>query len=536
MADNKDELDAFWDIGRLIPPKPKKTPTIAPKIAPQRVEAVSITVEKTEDTADETQSRLTLPKQTFDEPTKAPSLYASYENFSPLIQKVDIVNWKSTYNYYEFFCRQAASLYGKKGTKCEEVHFFSYVAQYSQLNRRQLEWYLWWRECVRNGIYMSVDISYIYLLIFEILNLGNSVDTRASLDVLIALWQNYRNTYPQLMGVLGDWIYEYSLIHNLPIGFPDERIDMEMISSTLLKEAFLSFSLTDPSLLTKTVLSFCNSYNYRKSKFYKDEQYRAAYDTHIPAAMEYFLSHIDVKRMLAEQPTKHLSGVSFTGALCSYKTRKHIEVDYIAFCDSHELKSNIGEIIKYTENKLRAHLGIRSRLTASLKNTNAKTYIDEYFSKTLSLHRDGETVVPEYEKLYDVKDTSFSLTSALDIEKQSWEVTERLVDAFDDAEEATALPVADIPEQIDLQDITQEGTGSETEMFFAAIQEYRPFFDAILRNDTAALNAHASQHHVMIEAVVDEINEKAADIFGDILIEEDESGYQIIAEYKTMFN
>ena len=43
-------------------------------------------------------------------------------------------------------------------------------------------------------------------------------------------------------------------------------------------------------------------------------------------------------------------------------------------------------------------------------------------------------------------------------------------------------------------------------------------------------------HRIIFEAAADEINEAAAEIFGDILIEEADIGYRIIDDYKEIFN
>ena len=42
-------------------------------------------------------------------------------------------------------------------------------------------------------------------------------------------------------------------------------------------------------------------------------------------------------------------------------------------------------------------------------------------------------------------------------------------------------------------------------------------------------------NNLLPEALVDEINDTAAEIFGDILIEEADIGYQIIEEYRSIF-
>ena len=526
----KDELDDFWDIGRLVPPKSKNV--TKPPISPKRTtpDNVLVSVNASASDGSEEEYKLTAPVSAQRKTEKQSPIYAEYENFSPLISRVKILNWKSTYNYYEFFCRQAAALYHKHGTECPEVHFFSYVAQYSQLNRRQLEWYLWWRECVRNGIYLKTDISYIYLLIFEIINLGNAIDTAKSLEVLIALWTNYKDTYPQLTGALGEWICDYSLIHKLPIIFPDKRIDREMISSVSFAEVFFAFDLADTALLSKFLMSFCSSYHYRKSKFCVDEQ-KALYEQHLPAAFEYLLQRTDIKKILAEQPKKHISRVAFTGALCSYKTRKHIEVDYLSLCESHELKSRIGDIIKYAENKLRTYLGIRSKLGVSLSDDKIKACIDEYFSGTLAMSRGGGTKLPEYEKLYEAKATPFSLASALDIERQSWEVTEKLVEAFEEESPKEPLPL----EQKRPKPNEEQTELSDLDCFLCQISKYSEFFQYVLGDDVIAQQTYIKEHHIMPEAVVDEINGCAAETLGDILIEEANDGYQIIEDYKPMF-
>ena len=517
------EMEDFWDIERLLPPKTKSSHKSSiphtPKTDPVTIHINTASVLPREDSE---KNKLTMPQKPpiFQEH----SIFATYYDFSPLTPKVEIRNWKSIYNYYDFFCRQAASLYSVHGKQCDEVHFFSYVAQYSQLNRRQLDWYLWWRENVRNGNYLKVDVSYIHLLIFEIINLGNTVDTKKSLDILVALWRNYKDVYPQLRDPLGNWICDYSLIYNVPLQFPLEEVDPDVFSMILFKKAFFSFDLSDASVMSRVFLTFCSNYNYKKSKFYHEN--KEAYDIHIPRAMASFFSRVDMSKLLASEPIKHASIAAFVGALCSYKMRKHIEVDYIALFDSQELKIKIGETIRYTENKLRAYLGIRSRLGVTLNNEKIKTCIDSYFSRELSVR--SEQPLPEYERLYETKDTSFSLRSALDIEKQSWEVTEKLVDAFEEELVEDPLPSTTEP-------VPSSSEKSEKECFLSVISHHQDLFNAILVGDFTAQRHYMEQAHLFPEAVIDEINEAAAEFFGDILIEESDEGYQIIEDYRSIF-
>ena len=147
------------------------------------------------------------------------------------------------------------------------------------------------------------------------------------------------------------------------------------------------------------------------------------------------------------------------------------------------------------------------------------------------MSRGGNTKLPEYEKLYEAKDTPFSLASALDIERQSWEVTEKLVEAFEEESPAEPFPV----EQARPKQTEEQTELSDLDRFLAKISKYSEFFQSVLGGDITAQRIYIKEHHVMPEAVVDEINDCAADILGDILIEETDDGYQIIEDYKPMF-
>ena len=526
----KDEMDEFWDIGRLVPQK--KQPSGAATRKPKRITPVTISKRPEQSAVDVNgEDRLTFRPIAVAKPAAPSPIFAEYSNFSSFLTKVTVVNWKSSYDYYEFFCKQAAALHKKRGEDCPEttpVPFFSYVAQYSQLSRRQLEWYLWWRECVRNGRYLKTDVSYIYLLSFELINLGNSIDTRQSLDLLIGLWQNYREDYPQLNSTLGEWICDYSLIYNLPIAFPDERIGIELLSRSALPEAFYNFDIQNQTLFAKLLFSFCCTHNYKKSKFYTSEN-KEIYDLHIPGAVYHLLGHIDLALIPPKLPKKVVSRMSFTGALCSYKAKKHIEIEYASLCDSQEIKAKIGDIVKYAENKVRAHLGIRSRLGIREIDPRSASIIDEYFAQKLSA---GDGIkAPDYEKLYDATETEFSFESARSIERHSWEITKRLVEAFED--DQVDSPSAPIPVSNRAEPISE--TDSEQERFFKRITAHRAFFSFVLKNRAEEQIAYAKEAGLLPEAIVDAINEAAFDCFGDILIEEANVGYCIIDEYRSMF-
>ena len=156
-----EELDRFWDIDTLIPPK--RAPRYAHNT--DTVEIVSDDPARTE-VVDGSRRELPIPARkeppkprfipphSADELKKIPPADEEYEPKNALIRRVRLYRWKSNYHYYEEFVRDAVRLYAAVGHECPPVAFFSYVPQYAQMSRPQLEWYLWWRTNVRRGVYL----------------------------------------------------------------------------------------------------------------------------------------------------------------------------------------------------------------------------------------------------------------------------------------------------------------------------------------------------------------------------------------------
>ena len=69
-----------------------------------------------------------------------------------------------------------------------------------------------------------------------------------------------------------------------------------------------------------------------------------------------------------------------------------------------------------------------------------------------------------------------------------------------------------------------------------ALAIYLPFIAAAAEGNAAAQNAAAREMGKMIDAVADEINEIAAEIFGDVILEDGEGGYAIIEDYREQIS
>ena len=69
---------------------------------------------------------------------------------------------------------------------------------------------------------------------YELLNLGDRIDTLKAQHMLTEIWKAYHADFPVLGSKLGIWICDYSILHHLP---PPANANSELLKSVYsLKE------------------------------------------------------------------------------------------------------------------------------------------------------------------------------------------------------------------------------------------------------------------------------------------------------------
>lgn len=532
-----DTADAFWDLDSIVPKK--RGPSAFEK---SHTEAVEIDIPTNNDTSNKndgcekipengTITRYIHPHTDRSERKTQPD-----EEYTPersLIHSVRLYSWTSPYPYYEPFRKYALYYYNKSVGQVQEKPFFSYMPQYSQLTDSQLAFYIWLRGEIREGRYPSADYSYLLLLIYETINLSDKVPIDISVDILVRVWLNYREDYPRLDVQLSEWIFDMCLIGKLPPPRDCLRIAGKALPNTAGLREFYADALGDGDAFAELLLSYCSNYDYRKSKFAKGEDL-PIYDKHMKGVLAFIISQCSDPShpfelagfRMQDSKTKR---DAYTGALCSPKVKRRIEFDYCSFSHSHELRFVVTDVLKYAENKIRAYLGIKSRLTVSSISEGIKSLADAYFNENLPnpiRTTTKEQANNEYEKLYEPATSGLSFESASKIEADSWETTERFIDTFDSDEEIPMMN--DHCEQI----ASQENMPDELEDTFLAPYEIS-FLKAALEEDYESQRRIAKEACTLTELIADSINTKAADVLGDILLEEDALGYTVIDDYKN---
>lgn len=360
-----------------------------------------------------------------------------------LLHEVRIYPWRTAYTYYEQFRVHALKLHPREGSECAEVDFFSYMPQYTQLTREQLHYYLWWRTNFRKGIYLHAAFSYLLLYLYEQINLSGKIPPEEGQQNILRLWLSYRGEHPRLDVLVREWLCDYSLLHRLPPPALPRALYGELLAGCRLKEFYVSgWQGAEEEVLA--ILLFCNNYDYKKSKFYRADT-AELYDRVLSGAVAAALSFFREKN----GGIGHSAGVStitrdaFAGAVCSYRLKRRIEVDYASFSHTHELRYIMTDVLKYAENAIRASISVKSRLTVYQVSTELRRVLDAYLEGTIPKKapiRYEKKAEPDYEKRYEIPVRPVSPERAAKIEAESWETTRRLVEAFGGDGEPTPEP------------------------------------------------------------------------------------------------
>ncbi len=527
------ELDDFWDISDLIP---KKQTTFG-RAASFETAPISLTSQKaegkqpqsTENTVltryvtDPSESRLTR-KELFDSER-------SYEPTDSLLHKVTLKHIKCEYRYYDEFLQDAVKYQARQGEPCDYEPYFSYKPMYNQLNEKQLSYYLWFRECFLKGLELQIDPSYVLLYVYELINLGDRLDVCQSQRLLTELWKRYHDRFPELSTNLSAWICDFSLLHRLP---PPVNGSSELAKKvTALKEFYLPMPKGDAEGCAKALLKFCTSYDFRGSKFYTDEN-KDLFDCHIFSALVQAIHYYSEDgRMLSHssfQDSKLIRD-AYAGALCTAEQKYRIEVEFCSFSRSNELRFLVGDIVKYSENKLRAYLGVKSKMTVYSIPNEVKELLETYFSEALPPRRAIRTIREKqaYETLYDLPVKPLSLRNAAQIEIDSWSTTKELVSAFEEENHIEIQPISEpIPKENVLAEKPQEND------LQSRLQVWQEPLQALLAGDSKAFEKLAKEQGNMPEVLMEEINEVAVEVLGDALIEEIDGSYGIIEDYREL--
>ncbi len=511
-----DERDDFWDLDKLVP---KKRKIISPFASVSKTVTYSAPGEEDRSAEERKLSLETLKGIDKTEDT-------SYVNEGAgLVKRVTIKRFIDKYDFYGSFRKAALLYYDYKTEKCAFAPFYSYMPQYSQLNTEQKNYYFFWRDSLRHGIYLKSDYSYLYLCVYEILNLPDKIPPEQGIDLLCSLWSEYREALPRIDSYFARWVQDYCLVYRLPC--PTEKI-RSFISEAISVSDFKEFYLSDIDKTgddgTDAMLAYLSDYDWRKGKYSGGEN-ADVYRKYMLGAMWRVLYRLDLKGTTGGSDIGCLRRDAFAHSLCTHAVKCKLEVEYLRLSGNERIRLDVTSAVRYTENKLRALFGIKSRLAVKALSDEHKHIIDLYFNSLFEkeMQRRRAENIPEYEKLYDAPRESLSFSGADEIERASWVTTKRLV--------VESECETDFDEMIENTGNTEESISIEDAKEPAEASGDAPTYGLSL-DDVRRLYEISVGNYSIDDTAAERINEAFADGFGDIILEYDGEKYRIIEDYE----
>lgn len=269
------------------------------------------------------------------------------------------------------FVSEARKYVNRTEGQTEPVPFMQYWPTYSSMSRAQQKWYFYWRTQLRQGVRLPADTSYLFVYIYEVINLVGFDTPRQAFDHLVKFWGYYRKLQPKLDNYLPDWIADFIVVHKLPtvpLKWYGRIAKLGVLGDEdLLIEAWLHAG-SDYDLLSNEVLFRLADYNPTKSKFYKGQSDQAALDQAYKKGLEAVDTHVKQETgkslfaMHQSERTRVIRRLPFAGAVNDY-AGDEIEIAAVhAWYGNQALSDSLKNVVKYTENVIREQYGYRYKL------------------------------------------------------------------------------------------------------------------------------------------------------------------------------
>ena len=433
---------------------------------------------------------------------------------------------------------------------------------FQRLGYDRLRTYFTWRTKVRNGEYPSVDVSYVFLYVYELLmvmGVAGPADARHS---LINLWNAYKDQGLDLKGFLPVWLMDFHIYYGMEhefLNFASEHDLLEYYSENLLFEANEECCLR--------WWNKASSYNIDKSTFYNSSEDNASkmkkcFYAVINDMDTFFKSkHTSLQDIITHteetmRPWHHFRGAVFHkrehqpdrtvkmpgGAI--YELVNDFWCTYYRIPYSYR-KLIVGFLIKQTESQVRKFSGYKTALKSDISilytSESCVRIIDYYkFEPIAIIQQAVQRCFNEYNRIVVNVDHS----NLVRIREEADVITDKLV-----VQDEEGTPTGDLEAQqtsdnaepqVNLH-LSSDSFGT----FGDTLPEVNNQWVSFIRNLTAIeyealqviikspseYKTFSASRNVMPEILADSINEKAFETIGDNIMEMDDTPV-VYEEYK----
>lgn len=396
--------------------------------------------------------------------------------------------------------------------------FVRYFPTYQSMSDMQLRGYFSWRTKVRRGSIEKTSLSFVFVYIYELLNQIGVKTAEEGFFTLKNFWEAYREMDSHITHYVTLWLKDYIVYHGL------DKTLLGDLEDTRSDEAL--FILLDyPSHSAEEVFQALNSlssYNLEKSKFFKQnpDDMKVVVRNVFAALSEYYdknrkngLCEKLLGRCYNDNYTMFRSAVFFEKAkhkdtvyevsdICKYRCKNGNWTCERFFYYSNKSR-HVGALLKTVDALIRQKYGWNAALktgkTTKIMTETINREIDRY------LEAKRKSALPKIE---------IDVSKLHGIRKAALETQNKLI-----VEEDCKKPVVPAPADARTAGCGETGL-SETERRFLACLLYGKEYGGLVRSNG-----------LMESVLVDAVNEKLFDRFGDTVIVFDGDTPLVLEDY-----
>lgn len=523
--DEKKQYSAY-SIPRREEPSPKRTPNARP--APNALDF------STDVPFAEIEYELPTPSK----PAFAPAQPILSRAADPLREKFFAMRSLSSGAPFarsdaKLFFKQAKFMADFTDNYSGSASFFLYAPCYQHMGYGQLRTYFTWRAQAREGQFPPIPISYVLLYIYELLS-GIGVQTpRDGLERLLAVWQAYRSQEQSLDSYIPGWIKDYHIYYPLHDSFE------AFVRAHQLQYYYQDALALDADAENSFALwSRLSAYDVHKSTYVKagNEAVMQACFTEVYRAVEALciasgrtLASLMVDRMHGKMLWTPFQRAVFYPWLAQTDRKLQMPGQEHYACKANrwtvklpilnpDRRDLIGYLMKKTEACLRQHTKYKYKITANPASfPGLSRCLRRIELPIAALDAAIEKAVAAYLAKQSRTVVRVDPGNLNRIRREALKTQDKLIVPEDQAPillnrepEPPAPPPAPLPPDSD-----EAGWAA----LLATLTATERGALAILLRDPEAIKPFADENGVMLEVLVDQLNEKAADFIGDSLID-----------------
>lgn len=395
---------------------------------------------------------------------------------------------------------------------------------YREMSNLQLRGYFSWRTAVRKCKIEKTCISFVYVYLYELLNLIGAADPE---DVFFKL-KNFAAAYSEydkrVQGTVSKWLIDFAAYYNL-----DPRLlkDSEFLKNDGALLRLMNYEENTPAEALGAIENF-SSYKIRDAAFYKKfpERTEAAVYNVFGMLLEYYTTfengniyeklfgkklhepHFIFDQAVFYEKAPHPDCVYEINGIYRYICRDN-KWSIERFYPQKDKAGKVGSILKGIDSALRLKFGFKPQIKSPELSRDTERIIKETVDTAFAEER--KAAAPKIEidvsKLQSIRDTADITRDKLIVDEE--EPTEQIIP---ESEPAKAEATADEP--------------------------YLKVLKALFCGADPEKTARDSG--IMLTVAIDEINERLFDDFGDTVIIFNGDTPEIIEDYKEdlkgMFN